>query len=57
VNFDGVIDASDYGIIDNFFQFPGTTGYANGDFNYDGIIDAADYGYIDNAYQLQGTPL
>ena len=44
----------DYGVIDNYFQFPGTTGYANGDFNYDGIIDAGDYGIIDNTYQLQG---
>jgi hypothetical protein len=44
VNLDGLVDASDYGIIDNYFQFPGTTGYANGDFNYDGVIDAGDYG-------------
>jgi len=57
VNFDGLVDASDYGIIDNYFQFPGTTGYANGDFNYDGIIDAGDYGIIDNTFQLQGTPI
>jgi len=57
VNLDGLVDASDYGIIDNYFQFPGTTGYANGDFNYDGIIDAGDYGLIDNAFQLQGPPI
>jgi len=57
VNLDGLVDASDYGIIDNYYQFPGTTGYANGDFNYDGIIDAGDYGIIDNAYQLQGAPI
>jgi hypothetical protein len=57
VNFDGLVDASDYGVIDNYFQFPGTTGYANGDFNYDGIIDAGDYGIIDNTYQLQGAPI
>jgi len=56
LNLDGFIDAGDYGIIDNYFQFPGTSGYANGDFNFDGIIDAADYGIIDNAFQLQGTP-
>jgi hypothetical protein len=53
----GHIDASDYGRIDNFFQFPGTTGYANGDFNFDGVIDASDYGYIDNSLQLQGPTL
>jgi hypothetical protein len=57
VNLDGLVDASDYGVIDNYFQFPGTTGYANGDFNFDGVIDAADYGYIDNSFQLQGPPL
>ena len=57
VNFDGLVDAADYGIIDNYFQFPGTDGYANGDFNYDGVIDAGDYGIIDNTFQLQGAPI
>jgi hypothetical protein len=57
VNFDGVVDGADYGIIDNWVQFPGTTGYANGDFNHDGVIDGADYGLIDNSFQLQGSPL
>ena len=57
LNFDGLVDASDYGIIDNYFQFPGTDGYMNGDFNYDGIIDAGDYGLIDNTFQLQGAPI
>jgi hypothetical protein len=57
VNFDGLVDAADYGVIDNFVQFPGTSGYANGDFNYDGIIDAGDYGIIDNTIQLQGAPI
>jgi hypothetical protein len=56
VNFDGLVDAADYGIIDNWVQFPGTSGYANGDLNYDGVIDAADYGIIDNSIQLQGAP-
>jgi len=55
LNLDGIVDASDYGVIDNYFQFPGTTGYFNGDFNFDGVIDASDYGLIDNAYQLQGS--
>jgi hypothetical protein len=54
---DGLIDATDFGMIDNYFQFPGTAGYGNGDFNYDGTIDAADYGLIDNSFQLQGVPL
>jgi len=56
-NLDGVIDAADYGRIDNFVQLPGAFGYFNGDFNYDGIIDAGDYGIIDNNIQLQGPPI
>jgi hypothetical protein len=57
LNFDGLVDAADYGVIDNFVQFPGTDGYSNGDFNYDGIIDAGDYGIIDNTIQQQGAPI
>jgi hypothetical protein len=57
LNFDGRVDAQDYGVIDNWVQFPGTSGYANGDINYDGVIDAADYGIIDNTIQLQGAPI
>jgi len=57
LNMDGSIDGADYGLIDNYVQFPGTTGYHNGDINFDGVIDGADYGIIDNAIQLQGDPL
>ena len=57
LSLDGMIDGADYGIIDNYVQFPGTDGYVNGDFDYDGIIDGADYGLIDNAVQFQGDPL
>jgi hypothetical protein len=56
-NLDGLIDVADYGSIDNWIQFPGTTGYTNGDFNLDGVIDVADYGVIDNTIQLQGPPI
>ena len=56
-NLDGVVDVADYGAIDNWIQFPGTSGYWNGDFNFDGVIDVADYGAIDNSIQLQGPPL
>jgi hypothetical protein len=56
-NLDGVVDAGDYGLIDNYFQFAGASGYWNGDFNYDGVIDAGDYGHIDNSFQMQGAPL
>jgi hypothetical protein len=57
LNLDGLIDAQDYGVIDNWVQFPGAGGYANGDINYDGVIDAQDYGIIDNNIQVQGAPL
>jgi hypothetical protein len=57
LNFDGLVDGADYGTIDNYVQFPGSDGYANGDFNYDGVIDGADYGIIDNTIQLQGPPI
>ena len=56
-NLDGTIDGGDYGIIDNFVQIPGASGYQNGDFNYDGVIDGGDYGIIDNNIQAQGAPL
>jgi hypothetical protein len=57
LNVDGLVDAADYGVIDNFIQFPGAWGYFNGDLNFDGLIDAADYGILDNSIQLQGLPL
>ena len=57
LDFNGYVDVADYGVIDNWIQVPGTSGYANGDFNYDGVIDAADYGIIDNSIQLQGAPI
>ena len=57
VNFDGLVDGGDYGTLDKWIQFPGTSGFMNGDVNYDGIIDGADYGTLDNAIQLQGDPL
>jgi hypothetical protein len=56
-NLDGVIDGGDYGIIDNFVQVPGASGYFNGDFNFDGVVDGGDYGIIDNNIQAQGAPL
>ena len=56
VNLDGLFDGADYGTLDNWYQFPGTSGYWNGDVNYDGVIDGADYGTLDNSIQLQGAP-
>ena len=46
-NFDGKLDADDYGTIDFSTLVPGSFGYAAGDFNFDGKVDADDYGVID----------
>ncbi len=57
-NFDGVVDANDYDVIDKNFLFtPATAGWWTGDFNYDGVIDANDYDRIDRAFLFQTGPL
>ena len=56
-NLDGVVDGGDYGVIDNFVQVPGASGFFNGDFNFDGVMDGGDYGVIDNNIQAQGPGL
>jgi hypothetical protein len=56
-NLDGTIDGGDYGILDNYVQVPGASGYWFGDFNFDGVIDGGDYGIIDNNIQAQGVML
>ncbi len=64
-NFDGVIDAADYALIDQSWnggnQSPAGGGdwrWAAGDFNYDGIVDAADYALIDQVWNnFQGQTL
>ncbi len=57
-NLDGVVNASDYTLIDNGFNSQTTgpllTGWFNGDFNYDGVINGDDYALIDNAFNTQG---
>jgi hypothetical protein len=52
----GVVDGSDYSLIDNGFTQK-LTGWFNGDFNYDGVVDGSDYTLMDNAFNLQGTTL
>src|SRR5688572_12619702 len=46
MNFDGLVDADDYGVIDNAINFPGPGGnyYSGGDWNYDGVINEDDVG-------------
>ena len=46
-NFDGKLDADDYGTIDFSVLVAGSFGYYAGDFNFDGKVDADDYGVID----------
>ncbi len=55
-NLSGVVDGSDYALLDNGLNF-GLTGWFNGDFNYSGMIDGSDYAIIDNALSQQGGPL
>ncbi len=59
-NFDGVVDANDYDVIDKGFLFPPAAadmGWWTGDFSYDGVIDANDYDRIDRAFLFQTGPL
>jgi hypothetical protein len=53
-NLDGMVDGSDYTLIDNGFN-SGKAGWRNGDFNYDGVINGDDYMLIDNAFNTQGS--
>ncbi len=55
-NLDGMVDGSDYTLIDAAFG-TGLTGWINGDFNYDRTIDGSDYTLIDNAFNTQGGNL
>ena len=55
-NLDGVVNGSDYTLIDNGFN-AGLTGWRNGDFNYDGVINGDDYILIDNAFNTQGPAI
>jgi hypothetical protein len=55
-NLDGVVDGSDYTLIDNGYN-AGLTGWLNGDFNGDGKVDATDYSLIDAAYLSHNASL
>ncbi len=55
-NLDGVVNGSDYTLIDNGFN-NSLTGWHNGDFNYDGVVNGDDYTLIDNAFNTQGPSL
>jgi autotransporter-associated beta strand protein len=53
-NFDGLVNGSDYTMIDNGFNAK-LTGWRNGDFNYDGVVNGDDYILIDNAFNTEGS--
>ena len=55
-NLDGLVNGSDYTLIDNGFNSQ-QTGWANGDFNYDGSINGSDYLLIDNVANAGITSL
>ncbi len=55
-NLDGVVNGSDYTLIDNGFNNQ-LIGWRNGDFNYDGVVNGDDYTLIDNAFNTQGASL
>lgn len=55
-NLDGMLNASDYSLLDNGFNFK-ATGWINGDFNYDTVVNSSDYLLMDNAYNSQTGPL
>jgi autotransporter-associated beta strand protein len=66
-NLDGVVDGSDYALVDaaylseNFsggvMNGPAASGWYNGDFNSDGVVDGSDYTLMDNAFNQQGLSL
>ncbi len=53
-NLDGVVNGSDYSLIDNGFNNK-LTNWRNGDFNYDGAVNGDDYTLIDNAFNTQNA--
>jgi autotransporter-associated beta strand protein len=58
-NLDGVVDATDYSLIDaGFFNgVPVGNNWLYGDFNGDGVVDATDYSLIDAGYFNQAGTL
>ncbi len=57
-NLDGVVDSSDYALIDTGFTSSGTLdGWVFGDLNYDSVIDGSDYALIDTGFISQSGVL
>ncbi len=57
-NLDGVVDGSDYALIDSGFTSNGTlTGWVFGDYDYSGQIDGSDFALIDTGLTSQSASL
>ncbi len=54
-NLDGVVNGSDYTLIDNSFNTGAPATWRDGDFNYDGVINGDDYILLDNAFNFEGS--
>jgi hypothetical protein len=57
LNLDGLVDAADYGVIDNFVQSPVRRDTPTATSIMTASSMAGDYGIIDNTFQLQGPPI
>jgi hypothetical protein len=55
-NLDGMVDGSDYTLIDNGFTSK-LTGWYNGDFDYSSSVNGSDYTLVDNAFNTQGAKI
>jgi hypothetical protein len=56
LDFNGIVDGTDYGFIDYAYGSGGFSGWNWGDFDYNGVIDGTDYGFIDYVYGSGGAP-
>ncbi len=57
-NLDGIVDGSDYALIDTGFTAGGVfTGWVFGDYDYNGVIDGSDYALIDTGFLSQTSSL
>ena len=56
VDFNGIVDSSDYNLID-FGFVSGFSGWANGDVDYSGTVDSSDFNLVDFAFVSQNGTL
>ncbi len=57
-NLDGVVDGSDYALLDTGFGSNGMfTGWVFGDYDYSGVVDGSDYALMDTGFLAQTAAL